>query len=617
MEHFCLKRVSARCPNATMTIWRRLHRVGFEMPPDLMERVQCAIEETASDDDDGPVLEDDAVGRGGGVAMDGEAGEAVHGEAGSGVDDVTRGVVADGETPVRRPALQADIDDTCCEFFVENAIPFNAAKSKSFKKLQLACYGPQPAASCPLVPTGYNPLRCRLLDRLRGRLEAEDKAVRDDWEATGCTFITDGTTDICGRSLMNYILVGRLKPIFIKCEDVSEGEKDAAAVIVGWKRFFREWGVEKVTAICIDSFAGNKSAARMLREDPEFAQIYWIPCTAHCMDLLMHDICKKEWSTTIIEKANKVVGHLLQSAQVATIAAADAVFEAVVERLIGKRGSKTFDDCLDQLYEFQMARGVFGTTRAAQRAKKDNAVLWWEAHGAGHPEIKALAVKVLSIWTTSSPAERNWSTWSLVQTKSRNKLHHQRTEKLVYSDWSLRLKSRGDDDPTVVGGWLGLEADWADDDLVGDQAGLTDAVDDGELGHEAAPSGAGSTTIRNDPAAAGISAGVPRRGEVEEGMEWGDMEEEEDDDDVDSEDEIPHDEWVDDRSDSDRSWTRREEITPYVQRYEEQPVEHHEQAVVEQQQQQANEAEEEQQADEEQQQQLADEEQQQQEADEE
>ncbi|GBG87669.1 hypothetical protein CBR_g45823 [Chara braunii] len=528
-----------------------------------------AIDETASDDDDAPAVEDDGVGRGGGVAMDGEAVEAVHGEAGSGVDEVTKGLVAGGETPVRRPTLsqtgeqaarrrgaarQEGIDDACCEFFVENAIPFNAAKSKSFKKFQLACYEPQPAASCPLVSTGYNPLRCRLLDRLCGRLEAEEKAVRDDWEVTGCTFITDGTTDIYGRSFMNYILAGRSKPVFIKCEDVSEGEKDAAAVVAGWKRFFREWGVDKVTAICTDSFAGNKSAARMLREDPEFAQIYWIPCTAHCMDLLMHDIGKKEWAATIIDKANKVVTFfrvhrwsgsqlrtqllqcldlectcLLREAQtrfgtnyvmlqrlqvdkdvhclsqiydlarqlpvfvrssplddkerddilvdvknrtdmllspihavawlldpvlrdIAVFGNVELMtqFEAVVEWLISKRGSKKFDDCLDQLYEFQMARGVFATTRAVQRAKKDNAVLWWEAHGAGHPEIKALAVKVLSIWTTSSPAERNWSTWSLVQTKSRNKLHHQRTKKLVYSHWSLRLKSRGDDGPTVV-----------------------------------------------------------------------------------------------------------------------------------------------------------------------
>ncbi|GBG90357.1 hypothetical protein CBR_g50605 [Chara braunii] len=202
------------------------------------------------------------------------------------------------------------MDNSCCEFFMDNAIPFNAARSRSFKKFMLTCIGPQPVGSHPLVPTGYNPLRCRLLDRLNKTLVDEEQVIRDDWQVTGCTFITDGTTNICGRSLMNYILVGQSKPVFVKCEDVSEGDKDSAAVVAGWKRFFIEWGVEKITAICTDSFAGNTSAARMLREDPEFAQIYWIPCTTHCMDLLMHDIGKKEWADEIITKANKIVNFV-------------------------------------------------------------------------------------------------------------------------------------------------------------------------------------------------------------------------------------------------------------------------------------------------------------------
>ncbi|GBG72571.1 hypothetical protein CBR_g12142 [Chara braunii] len=178
---------------------------------------------------------------------------------------------------------------------------------KSFKKFVNTCYGPQPAARHPQLPTGYNPLRCYLLDGLRRRLSEEEQAINDDREVTGCTFITDGTTDICGRSLVNYILVGRLKPLFIKCEDVSDQDKDAVAVIRGWINFFREIGVEKITTIYTDSFSGNKSAATMLRADPEFQQIYWIPCTAHCMDLFMQDVGGKPWAKDAIKKANMVV----------------------------------------------------------------------------------------------------------------------------------------------------------------------------------------------------------------------------------------------------------------------------------------------------------------------
>ncbi|GBG81466.1 hypothetical protein CBR_g32456 [Chara braunii] len=134
----------------------------------------------------------------------GEGEEAADGHPVDGGDDRTRGGVTGEGTTVGTPASsqtsrqtgrtpvqarqtsiikygknprQQDIDDSCCEYFVENVIPFNA-KSKSFKKFTLACYGLQPSAKHPLVPTGYNPLRCRLLDRLHKRLEDEEPAIR-------------------------------------------------------------------------------------------------------------------------------------------------------------------------------------------------------------------------------------------------------------------------------------------------------------------------------------------------------------------------------------------------------------------------------------------------------
>ncbi|GBG88960.1 hypothetical protein CBR_g48570 [Chara braunii] len=546
-EHFILARVSDRCPHSNLSIWRRLHGIGVQLPPDLHERVQRMLEMEKSDEEDTPVAGGGEWGEGGIAEDPGRHLVGIPGRLTSLRMRGRGGACTRGPTKqmsIRRFAKNLrheDIYDSCCEFFVENAIPFNAARSRSFKKFMLTCIGPRPVGSHPLVPTGYNPLSYRLLDRLNKRLMDEKQVVRDDWQVTGCTFITDGTTNICGRSLMNYILAGQSKPVFVKCEDVSEGDKDSVAVVAGWKWFFREWGVEKITTICTDSFAGNLSAARMLREDPEFRQIYWIPCTTHCMDLLMHDIGKKEWVDVIITKANKVVNFfrvhrwprsqlrtqllkypgldctcLLQPAQTRFgtnyVMLQRLEFESVVERLIGKKGSSRFDDCMDQL------------------ASKDP--------GAG--------------------VERNWSTWALVQTKSRNKLPHQRTEKLVASHWSLRLKSKGEDGPTVAGGWLGLAADWEDEDLGGDMANVTEAADDIEAAGEGTASAVGNTNIRHDPAAPSTSRSAHRLVQVEEGGD-------EDEADEDDEDDVPDEEWVDERSDSDRSWTRREGIVPYVQ----------------------------------------------------
>ncbi|GBG75860.1 hypothetical protein CBR_g21105 [Chara braunii] len=70
-----------------------------------------------------------------------------------------------------------------------------------------------------------------------------------------------------------------------------------------------------------------------------------------------------------------------------------AQFESVVERLIGKKGSTGFDECMDQLYHLQFGRGVLDTPQTKKQTAQDNAVLWWKAHGAGHPEIRELAIK--------------------------------------------------------------------------------------------------------------------------------------------------------------------------------------------------------------------------------
>ncbi|GBG65907.1 hypothetical protein CBR_g54198 [Chara braunii] len=465
-----------------------------------------ALEQERDDEDDVPdVAGAGPAGEGGGGGIVDQPEEPRGGEGEEGLDEGTRGVVTGGSDGGGRPGSS-------------QAVMQVARTRRPGRQMSIKRYVKNPRQeeidnSC-----------CEFFVRTRSR---------------STSLRAGASRSSCGH---------RSKPVFIKCEDLNEGDKESATVVAGWKRFFREWGVEKITAVCTDFFAGNTSVARMLREDPEFNQIYWIPCTAHCMDLLMHDICKKKWTTEIISKANRVVNFfrvhrwprstlrttlvkfpdlkcscllrptqtrfgtryvMLQRLEVcekairrivagafwADVRKLTAVmkrpydvfcevdkdvhclsliydmacrlpdfvrsaplmaeqrddilrdvgnrtdmllspihvvarlmdpqwrditvfidvnlmtqFEGVVERLIGKKGSTRFDECMDQLYDFQFGRGVLGTPQAKKRATEDTAVLWWEAHGAGHPEICELAIRVLSIWTTSSPAERNWST---------------------------------------------------------------------------------------------------------------------------------------------------------------------------------------------------------------
>ncbi|XP_059665956.1 uncharacterized protein LOC132311848 isoform X1 [Cornus florida] len=68
--------------------------------------------------------------------------------------------------------------------------------------------------------------------------------------------------------------------------------------------------------------------------------------------------------------------------------------------------------------------------------------IWWVSYGASTPLIQSLALKVLGHPCSSSCYERNWSTYSFIQSLKRNKIAPQRVEDLVFVHSNLRLLSR-------------------------------------------------------------------------------------------------------------------------------------------------------------------------------
>ncbi|GBG64702.1 hypothetical protein CBR_g46245 [Chara braunii] len=665
LEHFTKKRPALRCPNATIAIYRRLRAANVELPLDVEEMLQREDEAAAQTVPNLPlpaICAADDVGGGPGVEQR-EEGPTMTGATMTEVTRRSAPARRQRQMPidryVRNPR-QREIDLAAMDLFAQNAIPFNVAKSSSWKKFCELCFGPQSAARCPLKHVPYNALREELLDsRKQTYLEREAK-LRVDWEKTGCTLITDGTTDICGRSLLNYILARRDRPVFIKCDHVKRKDKNSAAMLESWKTFLRE--NRQATAICTDSFASNKAAAEALGKDPKFAYIYWIPCTAHCMDLFLHDLGGMTWAKKILDEANEVVkffrihsapremlfGHgktvlkrpqttrfgtnfimlerlkekearvkdtvnnmeweemqwpyairdkallverLVQSTYFwndvrmmfilmegafsilrmvdrdvhcisrvydAAVALKNCVlaapltegqrvevlkvvsnrtdqllgpvhtvarlldpnlrdrgvfsdptlmtqFRGVVEHLVGARGTPQYQECIDSLYAFQREQGIFGDPEVQRRGRLDSALDWWEDHGRGHPALQRLALRILSMWTASSPAERNWSTWALVHTKDRNKLEHERVEKLVYLHWNLRYEGRVQGKATNNSGWLGnLNAETDADD----EEDETAAADECTRGTTSA---IGSTSVARPTCGGGGTAMAQRK----------------------------------------------------------------------------------------------------------
>ena len=69
-------------------------------------------------------------------------------------------------------------------------------------------------------------------------------------------------------------------------------------------------------------------------------------------------------------------------------------------------------------------------------------MLWWSTYGSSLPVLQTLALKLLGQPSSSSCAERNWSTYSFIHCMKRNRITSKRAEDLVYVHSNLRLLSR-------------------------------------------------------------------------------------------------------------------------------------------------------------------------------
>ncbi|PNX84021.1 HAT family dimerization domain containing protein, partial [Trifolium pratense] len=109
----------------------------------------------------------------------------------------------------------------------------------------------------------YHEIRTKYLKQ---KMEETTKVIEEHklvWKKTGCTIMSDGRTDK-RRTILNFLVNSP------KVEQVGE---------------------ENVVQIVTDNAANYKAAGAMLMEKRK--KLYWTPCAAHCIDLMLEDFEKK------------------------------------------------------------------------------------------------------------------------------------------------------------------------------------------------------------------------------------------------------------------------------------------------------------------------------------
>eukprot|EP00253_Pinus_taeda_P014474 PITA_14474 len=150
----------------------------------------------------------------------------------------------------------------------------------------------------------YEELRGPILQAEKQDINSRLAELKKTWEVTGCTVMSDGWTDRKGSTLLNFLVHCPKGTMFIKSLDASEHIKDAATICELLDGFIWEIGVQNVVQVITDNAANYVSAGRMFME--RHPTLFWTPCAAHCLDLLLEDMGKLSFIKEAVDMARSI-----------------------------------------------------------------------------------------------------------------------------------------------------------------------------------------------------------------------------------------------------------------------------------------------------------------------
>ena len=90
-------------------------------------------------------------------------------------------------------------------------------------------------------------------------------------------------------------------------------------------------------------------------------------------------------------------------------------------------------------YNDQRGGAAFASPLTWKREYLVKPLFWWESFGYHQPNLQKVALRLLAQDCSSGACERNWSSFSLIHTKIRNKLSTRQLDRLVYCRSNMRM----------------------------------------------------------------------------------------------------------------------------------------------------------------------------------
>ncbi|XP_057418793.1 uncharacterized protein LOC130713003 [Lotus japonicus] len=198
----------------------------------------------------------------------------------------------------------ARVHQYIARFWYQAGLSFNMVKLQSFRDMlaTVGSFGPH------LKPPSYHDIRVPLLAKEVDYTENLLKGQKEQWKRFGCSIMSDAWTDRKQRSIINFMVNCSAGTMFLKSVDASDYVKTGEKLFELLDSIIDEVGEENVVQVITDNGSNYVSAGKMLEE--KRPNLYWTPCAAHCIDLMLEDIGKIPLIKKTIQRAISLVGFI-------------------------------------------------------------------------------------------------------------------------------------------------------------------------------------------------------------------------------------------------------------------------------------------------------------------
>jgi hypothetical protein len=120
--------------------------------------------------------------------------------------------------------------------------------------------------------------------------------------------MADGWTDQKRRTLINFLVYCPKRTVFLKTVDASEASKTAMLLYKLFREVVLFVGPENIVHMVTDNAANYVAASKLLVE--EFPSIFWSPCAAHCINLILQDVGKLQSVCSVVDHASSITKYI-------------------------------------------------------------------------------------------------------------------------------------------------------------------------------------------------------------------------------------------------------------------------------------------------------------------